>query len=239
MVTVSGGQNPAPDESPTMKGVEATAEEQERLAAGNNNGSLDCKLPAPQQSPPRSVFHSTRVFMLVFLSGWVLQGMFLTYFVSVTTTVEKLFNIESKTTGTLIAATEIGQICTALFLTYLAGRGHRPRWIACMMLVLAVGVLGCVLPHAIYGTPLLDSHLNAHRPGAAPVCNETLKLCDAEHLHSTATRTDITGVVIPWLFVCLLIVGVGLTGIATLGIPYVDDNVGSRQSPLYMGKFTC
>lgn len=222
-----------------MRGVEATPEEQEKLATGNNNGSLDCKLPARQQEAPRSAFHSTRVFMLVFLSGWVLQGMFLTYFVSVTTTVEKLYRMESKTTGTLLAATEIGQICTALFLTYLAGRGHRPRWIACMMLVLAVGVIGCVLPHLMYGTQLLNVHLEAHKSGAAPICsaaNATVNTCDAAHAKSTEERSSITAMVIPWLFFCLLVVGVGQTGIATLGIPYVDDNVGSRQSPLYMGK---
>lgn len=228
-----------PPAEDAMRGVEATPEEQEKLATGNNNGSLDCKLPARQQEAPRSAFHSTRVFMLVFLSGWVLQGMFLTYFVSVTTTVEKLYRMESKTTGTLLAATEIGQICTALFLTYLAGRGHRPRWIACMMLVLAVGVIGCVLPHLMYGTQLLNVHLEAHKSGAAPICsaaNATVNTCDAAHAKSTEERSSITAMVIPWLFFCLLVVGVGQTGIATLGIPYVDDNVGSRQSPLYMGK---
>ncbi|KAL0901901.1 hypothetical protein ABMA27_007050 [Loxostege sticticalis] len=220
-----------------MKGVDATPEEQERLATGNNNGSLDCKIPANQAVGPRPFFHSTRVFMVVFLSGWVLQGMFLTYFVSVTTTIEKLFKIESKTTGLLLAATEIGQICTALFLTYLAGRGHRPRWIGCMMLVLAVGVMGCVIPHPLYGTRLLDVHLDSHRAGPAPVCltesnNETH--CSTDQINSTRERNDITMVVIPWLFCCLLVVGIGQTGIATLGIPYVDDNVGSRQSPLYI-----
>lgn len=177
--------------------------------------------------------------MLVFLSGWVLQGMFLTYFVSVTTTIEKLFKVESKTTGVLLAATEIGQICTALFLTYLAGRGHRPRWIACMMMVLAVGVIGCVLPHVLYGTRLLDVHLVAHRGGPAPVChteNSNATDCNPLQVSSRMDRSSITAVVIPWLFICLLVVGVGQTGIATLGIPYVDDNVGSRQSPLYMGE---
>lgn len=59
------------------------------------------------------------------------QGMYYTYFVSVITTIEKLFQIKSKTTGLLMSATEVGQISTALFLTYYAGRGHRPRWIAC------------------------------------------------------------------------------------------------------------
>lgn len=218
-----------------MKGVEATAEEQERLATGNNNGSLDCKIPATPQPQKRTAFHSTRVFMLVFLSGWVLQGMFLTYFVSVTTTVEKLFRVESRTTGTLLAATEIGQICTALFLTYLAGRGHRPRWIACMMLVLAVGVIGCVMPHVFYGTRLLDGHLEAHDGNAAPTCSSPHNTtCNDSQMLSRKAHSSMTAVVIPWLFICLLIVGVGQTGIATLGIPYVDDNVGSRQSPLYM-----
>lgn len=74
---------------------------------------------------------STKVFMVVFLLAWVLQGMYSTYFVSVITTIEKLFQIQSKVTGVLLSVTEIGQISTALFLTYYAGRGHRPRWIAC------------------------------------------------------------------------------------------------------------
>lgn len=241
-VSSAGGEAGPPGpvtEGTDMKGVEATPEEQERLATGNNNGSLDCKHTAadPQPLQGRSVFHSTRVFMLVFLSGWILQGMFLTYFVSVTTTIEKLFKVESKTTGTLLAATEIGQISTALILTYLAGRGHRPRWIACMMIVLAVGVVGCIMPHLLYGTQLLEVHQEAHHAGAGPVCysyQNSSDLCDAAHIKSSTTRSSITSVVIPWLFICLLIVGVGQTGIATLGIPYIDDNVGSRQSPLYM-----
>lgn len=60
--------------------------------------------------------------------------MYYTYFVSVITTIEKLFQIKSKVTGLLMSSTEIGQIATSLFLTYYAGRGHRPRWIACGML---------------------------------------------------------------------------------------------------------
>lgn len=29
-------------------------------------------------------------------------------------------------------------------------------------------------------------------------------------------------------------IGIGQTAISTLGIPYIDDNVKSKQSPLYM-----
>ena len=37
-------------------------------------------------------------------------------------------------------------------------------------------------------------------------------------------------------FVSLLGVGMGQTAVYTLGIPYIDDNVASRESPLYFGK---
>lgn len=77
------------------------------------------------------MFASTHVFMVIFLLAWILQGMYCTYFVSVITTIEKLFQIKSKTIGLLMSVTEIGQISTSLLLTYYAGRGHRPRWIAC------------------------------------------------------------------------------------------------------------
>lgn len=230
----AGPQGPAAEDA-DMKGVEATPEEQERLATGNNNGSLDCKDTEPHPGPRRTP--TVFAFMVVFLSGWVMQGMFLTYFVSVTTTIERLFKVESKTTGTLLAATEIGQICTTLILTYLAGRGHRPRWIGSMMLVLAVGVISCVLPHLMYGTQLQDVHLDAHRAGAAPACytfENSSGHCDDAYIVNSTKHSSITAVVIPWLFISLLLVGVGQTGIATLGIPFVDDNVTSRDSAFYV-----
>lgn len=49
------------------------------------------------------------------------------------------------------------------------------------------------------------------------------------------TDTDnLKFVVLAILAVSLLGIGIGQTAIATLGIPYIDDNVKSKQSPLYM-----
>lgn len=38
-------------------------------------------------------------------------------------------------------------------------------------------------------------------------------------------------------FISLLGVGIGQTAVSTLGIPYIDDNVASRESPIYIGRF--
>jgi hypothetical protein len=48
----------------------------------------------------------------------------------------------------------------------------------------------------------------------------------------------ITPVVLAIFFTSLLGVGMGQTAVYTLGIPYIDDNVASRESPLYFGKFS-
>lgn len=88
----------------------------------------------------------------------VLQGMYYTYFVSVITTIEKLFQIQSKTTGIIMSATEIGQIGSSLLLTYYGGQGHRPKWIAWGMILFAVSSFTCSMPHFIFGEQLIHQN---------------------------------------------------------------------------------
>lgn len=47
-------------------------------------------------------------------------------------------------------------------------------------------------------------------------------------------HSQLTTVVLVIFFVSLLGVGVGQTAVSTLGIPYIDDNVASRESPIYI-----
>lgn len=101
-------------------------------------------------------FASTNFFMVIFLLAYVLQGCYFTYFVSVITTIEKLFHIKSASIALLLNFSEIGQICTSLFLTYFAGRGHRPRWIACGMFLFSIAAFGSVSPHFIFGPRLYN-----------------------------------------------------------------------------------
>lgn len=215
-------------------------------------------------------FASTHVFMVIFLLAWVLQGMFMTYFVSVITTIEKLFQIKSRTTGLLLSASEMGQICTAMLLTYYAGRGHRPRWIACGMVIFAIASFSCALPHFIFGKQLMHSTaflnggsgmgaslspnhqlLNSSSLGytlssVSSDVNMNLCLVSNNGTHNSysdceedvkleqASHSKITVIVLCIFFVSLLSSGIGQTAVATLGIPYIDDNVASRQSPIYM-----
>lgn len=217
------------------------------------------------------------------------QGMYFTYVVSVITTIEKLFQIKSKTSGMLLSATEIGQICTALLLTYFAGQGHRPRWIACGMFLFAVCAFGCSIPHFMFGSQLqhangafygsgapkldttaldgplmmgrtaanIDSELNPFleaqlMPNRSMFAESNYNLCrvaengskilergcESDVLDEQEAHSQITYTVLVMLVFCMLGVGVGQTAVATLGIPFIDDNVASRESPIYIGKHT-
>ncbi|XP_044741368.1 solute carrier organic anion transporter family member 74D [Chrysoperla carnea] len=224
------------------------------------------------------VFASKQAFLVVFCITWVLQGMYYTYFVSVITTIEKLFQIQSKTTGLIMSATEIGQIGSSLLLTYYGGHGHRPKWIAWGMVLFAFSTFTCSLPHFIYKKQLIHANdilfsgvastvpspysnvtntsdskaPNICRPNnpqsfnqtdiyfTHPYLNDTLRNipqnrqnCEDDFLTEHQIQSKVTTIVLAIFFISLLGVGMGQTAVYTLGIPYIDDNVASRESPLY------
>lgn len=243
------------------------------------------------------VFASKQAFLVIFCVTWVLQGMYYTYFVSVITTIEKLFQIQSKTTGFIMSATEIGQIGSSLLLTYFGGQGHRPKWIAWGMVLFAISSFTCSIPHFIFGEQLIHANevlysglsadtpqpnlCRAHGGPAGPgltlhprhpleespsleirstflmlqatgglpggnvtftpftVGNDSLANgeCRDEMLQEQRTQGKITKIVLAIFFISLLGVGMGQTAVYTLGIPYIDDNVATRESPLYFGEF--
>lgn len=60
--------------------------------------------------------------------------------------------------------------------------------------------------------------------------------CESDILDEQAVHSQITTVVLIIFFISLLGVGIGQTAVSTLGIPYIDDNVASRESPIYIGR---
>lgn len=201
-------------------------------------------------------YASKKTFLIVFCLAWVLQGMYHTYFVSAITTIEKLFQIQSKITGIIMSATEIGQIGSSLLLTYYGGQGHRPKWIAWGMLLFAISSFMCSLPHFIYGKQLINSNdltgivkePNICKPPSLylePAVNYDMCGNDTQTdspffapgdlITENRIQPSVTKIVLAIFFISLLGVGMGQTAVYTLGIPYIDDNVASKESPLYFG----
>ncbi|KAK8384253.1 hypothetical protein O3P69_009187 [Scylla paramamosain] len=201
-----------------------------------------------------------QVFLAVFCATSVLQGMYYTYYVSVLTTVERLFQFKSKTTGVIMSATEMGQIGGALLLAYYGGQGHRPKWIGWGMLLFSFCAFLSSLPHFLYGEELLRKHLETTPTRDSPLA--TANLCRhgggvLSHspappnttLHADSLLLDPasvpgaprdcdspegeTHVVLALFFLSLLGIGIGQTAAYNLGIPYIDDNIANTETPIY------
>lgn len=194
---------------------------------------------------------SKQGFLITFCITWVLQGMFNTYFVSVITTIEKLFQVQSRTIGLVLTATEIGQISSSLLITYYVGQGHRPRWIAWGMVLFAICSFTTSLPHFIFGQQVLEANKavftgvdlnNSSTVIPSNICLDPKRIndditissqCNSDFLAEQKTQSAITNVVLVIFYFSLLGIGMGQTPVYTLGIPYIDDNVASRESPIY------
>lgn len=195
-------------------------------------------------------FANKQTFLALFCLTSVFQGIYYTYFVSVLTTIEKLYQIPSKTTGFIMSSTEIGQISGALLLTYYGGQGHRPRWISSGMIVFACAALLCSTPHYLFGSHPVTSAV-MESDSAAVFAMPQPALCFANStgnglLEDIATcaksevvirRSRVTNSVLGIFSVSLLFIGLGTTAVNTLGIPYIDDNVAQKESPLYFGWY--
>ena len=135
------------------------------------------------------------------------------------------------------------------------------------MVLFAISSFTGSLPHFIYGHQLIHSndllftgvpstfsnsyeHLDSYNnsdPLLANICrnavngtydNMCLKPESQNHVQMHQIHKKITHVVLTMFFISLLGVGMGQTAVYTLGIPFIDDNVASRESPLYFGFFT-
>ncbi|KAL1441472.1 hypothetical protein MTO96_008444 [Rhipicephalus appendiculatus] len=227
---------------------------------GNNhhkglNGGVDglnCKVlqPVHPEEDPDSIcglwffkprwlqrFANKKAFLAVFCLTSVLQGMYYTYFVSVLTTIEKLYQIPSKTTGIIMSATEIGQIGGCAAANLLRGPGA-PAQVDC----------------------LWHARARVRSSQNATIDSQRSKLCQA--LDQAASASPLPGnLSSPFIIdgvlattssdaLNLLNGGEGAGGpcgrrvetgsshlrpVYTLGIPYIDDNVANRESPLYFG----
>ncbi|CAG2161776.1 unnamed protein product [Oppiella nova] len=308
-MTGAGQDSP---ETAALNGALAVGGDSEPPLNGNNNGANTPFLPLVAVNDAREYscglcsirpkwlqkFANKQTFLAIFCLTSVLQGMYYTYFVSVLTTIEKLYQIQSKTTGMIMSATEIGQIGGALLLTYYGGHGHRPKWIACGMLIFAFASILCSTPHYLFGsdvgagttlTPFTSSAIDSPESlNSAKLREYNTKLCftstptahtshewlssgvssllapngtssspesqffGAKNIHSIGVNSSqsvskcdhketinnksrITNTVLSIFFVSLLLIGIGATAVNTLGIPYIDDNVAPKESPLYFG----
>ncbi|ESO83194.1 hypothetical protein LOTGIDRAFT_92173, partial [Lottia gigantea] len=168
--------------------------------------------------------------MLLIVSGALSTG----YLNSVITTIEKRFEIGSTVSGIVIASYETGSLLSVIFVSYLGGRRHIPKWIGYGVVTMGFGTLLFALPHVIAPKYTIDNQ-KEHNFTDVNICQRTPttkkglfpgELCINENSGN-------------WIYVLILVaaqvlLGVGGTPILTLGTTYIDNHVRKDQAPQYL-----
>lgn len=153
-----------------------------------------------------------------------LQGMIINGFINtIITSIERRFDLSSYQTGLIASSYDIAACVCLAFVSYFGGSGHKPRWLGWGMLAMALGSLVFASPHL--ATP-------PYRASAS----EQTELCSANR---SAPCQDQAAEQSSYRFLFMLgqfLHGVGATPLYTLGVTYLDENVGSNYAPVYIGE---
>nr|XP_036862344.1 solute carrier organic anion transporter family member 4A1 isoform X2 [Manis javanica] len=170
--------------------------------------------------------NTPRGFLLFLSAAAFLQGMTVNGFVNtVITSIERRFDLRSYQSGLVASSYDVAACLCLTFVSYFGGNGHKPRWLGWGVLVMGAGSLVFALPHFTAGPYEVEA-------------DEGVGMCRANH--SMACRDSTTSSLSSYRLVFMLgqfLHGVGATPLYTLGVTYLDENVKSSYSPVYIAVF--
>uniref|UniRef100_A0AAG5DEJ1 Solute carrier organic anion transporter family member n=1 Tax=Anopheles atroparvus TaxID=41427 RepID=A0AAG5DEJ1_ANOAO len=185
-------------------------------------------------------FANKKVYVFMYgVVGCVFSATY-AYFNGTITTLEKRYKIPSKNTGIISVGNDISALLLSAILSYYAGKGHRPRWIAVGLLMITAFCWLTALPHLLYGPGEAALSLTTEY-GATYDANQTMEVLEAQKA-KTLCRTNATrgaecekeeGNMAPQivLFLAQFISGIGSSLYYTLGVSYMDDNIKKSKTP--------
>lgn len=172
------------------------------------------------------VFNTPKGFLFFLCAASFLQGMIVNGFINtVITSIEQRFDLHSYQSGLIASSYDIAACLCLIFVSYFGGNGHKPRWLGWGVLVLGIGSLVFALPHFTAGhyEVEMDEEVGT---GA----------CLANGSHVECMDSGLSNYRLIFMLGQLLH-GVGATPLYTLGVTYLDENVKSNYSPIYIGEW--
>lgn len=197
------------------KGIKYISAEQEELACGWGGFTPGCL----------QLFNTSKGVLFFLCVASFLQGMTVNGFINtVITSIERRFDLRSYQSGLIASSYDIAACLCLTFVSYFGGNGHKPRWLGWGVLVMGLGSLLFALPHFTTGRYEVRS-------------SAEVGVCAANHsLPCAAAASSLSS----YRFVFMLgqfLHGMGATPLYTLGVTYLDENVKTNYSPVYIGEW--
>lgn len=154
--------------------------------------------------------------------------------VSVLTTLERRFNLQSADVGVIASSFEIGNLALILFVSYFGAKAHRPRLIGCGGIVMALGALLSALPEFL--THQYEIGEMWRTDVGRDICSN-ISSRDAQLAEDTVCANKAnTNMMYLLLIGAQVLLGIGATPVQPLGVSYIDDHVKKKDSSLYIGE---
>ncbi|XP_077868619.1 solute carrier organic anion transporter family member 4A1-like [Saccoglossus kowalevskii] len=171
------------------------------------------------------VFNNSKGVLFFLCIFSITQSMAVNGFINVViTSLERRFDLPSINTGLIASSYDIAVLVLLIFVTYYGGQGHKPKMLGCGAFIVGLGSFVFMLPHFTSGLYEFDAN--------------TLDVCDKnstiiEDCESSSNLSLYLGVFI----VAQLLHGFGACPLYTLGVTYIDENVPTKMSSVYVGIF--
>lgn len=169
-------------------------------------------------------FNTPRGFLVFLCAASFLQGMTVNGFINtVITSIERRYDLHSYQSGLIASAYDLAACLCLTFVSYFGGNGHKPRWLGWGVLVMGAGSLVFALPHFTTGPyeVEVDEGLGTCRANRSLACEDRASSLSSYQLVFMLGQ---------------FLHGVGATPLYTLGVTYLDENVKSSYSPVYIGE---
>ncbi|KAI4905277.1 hypothetical protein NFI96_022699 [Prochilodus magdalenae] len=181
-----------------------------------------------------SCFSNIKIFLVAECALMLAQGTVGAYLVSVLTTLERRFNLQSADVGVIASSFEIGNLALILFVSYFGARAHRPRLIGCGGIVMALGALLSALPEFLTNQYEYKITEAGRRDLGRDVCSNASRRELEDELCGNRTNTNMMYLL---LIGAQVLLGIGATPVQPLGVSYIDDHVRRKDSSLYIDLF--
>lgn len=169
---------------------------------------------------------------VLFFLCWAgaLQGLIVNGFVNVViTTIEKRYHFRSTESGLIAGGYDIASFLCLIPVSYFGASRRKPLFIGCGVLILAFGSFVFSLPHFLSG----QNQYSKEEELTCGRLNSTLE-CGLDPAETSTTSLNNY----KYLFLLgQLLHGVGASPFYTLGCTYLDENVSTKMSSVYIGIY--
>uniref|UniRef100_H3B9X4 Solute carrier organic anion transporter family member 4A1 n=1 Tax=Latimeria chalumnae TaxID=7897 RepID=H3B9X4_LATCH len=168
------------------------------------------------------IFNTPKWVLFFLCIASFLQGMIVNGFINtVITSIERQFDLRSYHSGLIASSYDIAACVCLTFVSYFGGNGHKPQWLGFGVMIMAAGSFVFSLPH--FTAKQYEVSLS-----------EQMDIC---HTNQTTVCADSASSLPYYRYVFMVgqfLHGIGATPLYTLGVTYLDENVKSNYSPVYI-----